>query len=65
MNVSLVNEVKSELARLQKSIKQLENVSKSGCDKLNEYYVGGPEAAAVKRASMDVTRVLARLRRGS
>lgn len=64
MNVSVVNEAKSELARLQKAIKQLDNVSKLGCDKLNEYYAGCPETAAVKRASMDVTRVLARLRRG-
>lgn len=65
MNVALVNEVKSELARLSKAIIALDDEKQWYMDTDDARYETGPRTAAVKRASMDVTRVLARLRRVS
>lgn len=65
MNVALVNEVKAELVRLNKAIEALDDAGQWNADTDDASYASGPRTAAIKRASMDVTRALARLRRGN
>ncbi len=61
MDVQSINEVEAEMARLATRIADLKARIAAG----DKYWsiLGSPESAAVKRASMDLTRSLAKLRR--
>lgn len=56
--------VKAEMARLQDAIKSLEAEATNASDPRNGYYYGYPKLTGyVRRASMDLTRALADLRK--
>lgn len=64
-----LSEAKSEAQRFLAAVYQLQRlkpVRKGNGESVYEevMMLGGPETAAVKRASMDLTRALARLRHG-
>lgn len=64
MKYEKIQKAKTELARLQDAIKALEIEATGAIDPRNGYYYGHPKlTGAVRRASMDVTRALADLRR--
>lgn len=64
MKVSVVQQTKAEIARLSAAIQRLENMQGTGDETGDRYYVISPDTASVRRASMDLTRMLAVLRRG-
>lgn len=57
MNKEKLNKTKHEVNRFLEKIKELDNLEE------NKYYSPSKQAAAVKRASMDLTRSLAELRK--
>lgn len=64
MNHKKIQKAKAEISRLQKTIIALESEATNASDSRNDYYYGYPKlTGAVRRASMDVTRALADLRR--
>ena len=64
MKYAKIQKVKTELARLQEAIKALEIEATNASDPRNGHYYGYPKlTGSVRRASMDVTRALADLRR--
>jgi aromatic ring hydroxylase len=59
-----IQKAKAEIARLQEAIKALEDEATNASDPRNGYYYGYPKlTGAVRRASIDVTRALADLRK--
>jgi hypothetical protein len=58
MNVDAINEVEAEVARFIKRLGALREAAKSRPYAFNY----GPEAAATKRASLDLTRAPAKMR---
>jgi hypothetical protein len=63
MNDATLNEVLEEMNRLENRIADLQEKRKA--DNLAGLHgFGCPESGAVRRASMDLTRALAKLRRG-
>lgn len=64
MKYEKIQKVKAEIARLQAAIRALEIEATGASDPRDGYYYGHPKlTGSVRRASMDVTRALADLRR--
>ena len=66
MKAERINAVKVEMQRLQKAILDLENAEGAANGNRNGYYYGrAVHTGRVRRASMDLTRALADLRRSN
>ena len=63
----VIHELEQELQRFQKRLKALKDSAKTykpeGKGLIPVYYFGGVESAALKRSSMDLTRMLTKLRK--
>ncbi len=70
MKKSAVNAVKAEMKRLDRAIKDMEEREKSLSENpyhrvFGDEFSAGPAPASVKRASLDLTRALAAMRRAT
>lgn len=63
MQIHKIEKVKQEIQRLKDAIRKLEEVNPGPTTMSNGWLYGPRETGAVRRASMDVTRALADLRR--